>query len=369
MTVTDHLFGLNDELPTSGRVSGYAKIPFSSDLSAYGFIPMPIAVVGRGEGPTVLVLAGSFGDETESQVAATQVARMLDPAAMSGRVIVVPMANEPAARAGSRNSPVDGRNLNRTYPGDVFGTPTAIIADYIERHLMSVSDIVLDLHSDGRSIRYVPSAAIIHHSDPDMRADRLGAGMAFGAPNLLVFQSYEERNSSGAARRAGAVRIATEMGGPDPVAATVAGVLRVLKWAGVIAEAPDPPREKCAIHVVRQDKDFIYALRDGVFQPSVALGATVRAADRVGLIHDPSRPFDDPVAVTTDTDGTVVCTRGAGPVSRGDCALHLAASADDELGAEVAAARTMRWRGSARAAVAPGAAAMTRTQRRKQGNR
>ena len=353
MTVVNHLFGLSDELPSTGRVSGYAKIPYSSDVSAYGFIPMPIAIVGGDEGPTVLVLAGSFGDETESQVAATRVVRELDPAAMTGRVIMVPMANTPAARAGSRNSPVDGRNLNRSYPGDVRGTPTAIIADYIERHLMSASDLVLDLHSDGRSIRYVPSAAIIHHPDPDIRAARLGAAVAFGAPNLLVFHSFEERNSSGAARRAGTIRISTEMGGPDPVTDTVAGVLRVLAWVGVITAVPRPSRDVPAIHVVRQDKDFIYALCDGVFEPLVELGVKVRGGDRVALIHDPSRPFEEPVPVIADAGGTVVCTRGAGLAARGDCILHLGGPADAELSAEIDVARATHWPGTGRDAGAP----------------
>jgi predicted deacylase len=364
MTMTDHLLGLTDELPRAGRVSGYVKIPFSSDLSAYGFIPLPIAIVSGSDGPTVLVLAGSFGDETESPVAAAQVARMLDPATMAGRVIVVPMANQPAAHAGTRNSPVDGRNLNRSYPGDVRGTPTSIIADYIERHLMSVSDLVLDLHSDGRSIHYVPSVAIIHHPDPDLRADRLGAAVAFGAPNLLVFHSFEERNSSGAARRAGTVRIATEMGGPDPIAATVAGVLRALAWIGITSGVPKPPRQTCTVHVIRQDKDFIYALHDGVFEPLVALGSIVCAGDRVGLIHDPSRPFDKPIVVTSDTGGTVVCTRGPGLTARGDCVLHLAGSADAELIAEVEAAGAMGWNGPKRGFV-PAAPAPTARQRRR----
>src|SRR5271165_3838760 len=167
MITTDHLFGLTDELPLTGKVSGYAKIPFSSDTSAYGFVPVPLAVIGGGDGPTVLILAGSNGDEVDSQFALARLAQRLDPAILNGRVIIAPMANEPAARAGTRNSSIDGHNLNRSYPGDVRGTPTRVIADYIERHLMSVSDIVLDLHSDGRSIRYLPCATLIHHPDPD----------------------------------------------------------------------------------------------------------------------------------------------------------------------------------------------------------
>jgi predicted deacylase len=343
MTTNDHLFGLTDDLPPTGKVSGYAKIPFSSDASAYGFIPLPIAIIGGGEGPTVLLLAGSYGDELESQVAVARIARLLDPSAMNGRVIIVPMANAPAARAGLRNSPLDGANLSRSYPGDVRGTPTRVIADYIERHLMSVSDIVLDLHSDGRSIRYLPCATMIHHADPTERSLRLAAALAFGAPSVLIFHSFEERNTSGAARRAGAVRIATEIGGPDPIGTTIAGVMRVLRWAGITTEAPEAPSPESTLRVTRQDKDFIYAMADGVFEPAVSLGASVEAGALVGWIHDPSRPFAEPMPINAAASGTVVCTRGPGLAVVGDCVLHLASPADSDLAAEAEAARRIRW--------------------------
>ena len=112
---------------------------------------------------------------------------------MTGRVIIVPMANAPAAQAGRRNSPIDGLNLNRIYPGDIRGMPTAMIASYLERHLMSEADIVLDLHSGGRSLRYLPCATFIDHSDATERARRLSLALAFGGPAILMSHAYEER--------------------------------------------------------------------------------------------------------------------------------------------------------------------------------
>lgn len=341
-TSTDVLFELTDPIPVAGRHSGFVRIPFSSDASAYGFIPVPLAVVGGGEGPTVLLLAGSFGDELDSQVALTRVAATLNPAQMRGRVIVLPTANAPAARAGTRNSPIDGRNLNRSFPGDVLGTPTSVIADYIERQLMPVSDLVLDLHSDGRSMRYVPSATFIHHADPDIRARRLAVALAFGAPTVLMFHSFEDRNTSGAARRAGAVRIATEIGGPDPVGTTMAGIMRVLRWAGMIdaAVAPAPAAD---LKVVRQDGDFTYALHAGVFEPACGLGATVSAGGLAGHIHDLSRPFSAPIPVRFRSGGTVVCTRGTSLAEPGDCLMHLGTPPDRETEAEREAAACLSW--------------------------
>ena len=339
---TDLLLGLNDPLPVNGRHSGFVRIPYSSNSSAYGFVPLPLAIVSGDDGPTVLLIAGTFGDELESQVALARVARQLDPATIRGRVIMLPTANAPAARAGTRNSPLDGRNLNRSFPGDVLGTPTSVIADYIERRLMPVSDLVIDTGSDGRSFRYVPSATLIYHADPDTRARRLAIALAFGAPTTLMFYVFEDRTTSGAAHRAGTVRIATEIGGPDPIGMTIAGILRVLRWAGMI-DAAEAPRPRPTVKTVRQESDFVYALHHGVFEPACPLGTEVAAGDLAGHIYDVGRPFSTPVEIRFASAGTVVCTRGAGLAAPGDCLMHLATSPDPELEAECEAAARLAW--------------------------
>jgi predicted deacylase len=261
---------------------------------------------------------------------------------MNGRVIAMTMANLPAAAGGTRTSPIDGRNLNKSFPGDVFGTPTSMIADYIERHLMSLSDLVLDLHSDGQSLRYLPSVTLVDHPDPDVQSRRLAMARAFGAENLLRFRSFEDRSTSGAARRAGATRIGTEIGGPDPVAALMAGITRILAWAGVISDGAPAAREAHLLLTQRED-DFVYALADGVFEPAVRLGDKVSAGDLAGHIHDLTRPFATPAPVTFAVPGIVICTRGRGPAARGDCLMHLAIEADAEALAQLDEVADLRW--------------------------
>ena len=86
MQSTELLFGIADELPTEGKTSGYVKIPYPTDKSAYGFIPLPFVIVGRGEGPVALLLAGSHGDEFEGQLALGQIARGLEPEQVCGQI-------------------------------------------------------------------------------------------------------------------------------------------------------------------------------------------------------------------------------------------------------------------------------------------
>ena len=106
-------------------------------------------------------MAGNHGDEYEGQVALGKLIRSLEPAEVSGRIIILPSANFPAAMAGMRTSPLDEGNLNRSFPGDPYGGPTAQIADYIESVLLPQCDFVFDFHSGGSSLTYVPSALIM----------------------------------------------------------------------------------------------------------------------------------------------------------------------------------------------------------------
>ena len=269
---------------------------------------------------------------------------------MTGRVIIVPMANAPAAQAGRRNSPIDGLNLHRIYPGDIRGMPTAMIASYLERHLMSEADIVLDLHSGGRSLRFLPCATFIDHSDATERARRLSLALAFGSPGILMSHAYEERTASGAARRQGAVRIGTEIGGGAGVDRALVelmyrGVMNTLAWGGIVPESFADHRltPSDAIREVVPERDYVYALSDGLFEPAVLLGEKVVKGDLAGLLHDPSRMLDEPVEVRFKSSGTVACLRFPGLSHRGDCLAHVSSEFEGRFPGELEEARGSRW--------------------------
>ena len=108
-------------LEVDGKQVGYLRVPHSSHRSAYGWIPVPIASIRNGSGATVLVMAGNHGDEYEGQIIVSRLIREIEPDMVLGHMILVSMANFPAAEAGLRTSPIDGGNLNRCFPGDPTG--------------------------------------------------------------------------------------------------------------------------------------------------------------------------------------------------------------------------------------------------------
>src|SRR5512144_1559787 len=93
-----------------GKQTGFLRLPHSVHRSAYGWIPIPVACIRNGDGPTVLVMAGNHGDEYEGQIACAKLLRALDARDVRGRIVFLTSSNFPAAMAGMRTSPIDAGN-------------------------------------------------------------------------------------------------------------------------------------------------------------------------------------------------------------------------------------------------------------------
>jgi hypothetical protein len=128
-------------------------------------------VIKNGEGPTALLTGGNHGDEYEGPIALFDLARTLKAGDVSGRVIIVPAMNYPAFVAGTRTSPIDKGNMNRSFPGRPDGTVTQKIADYFQRELLPLADVVLDFHSGGKTLDFLPFCA--GHTLPDKEQEPL----------------------------------------------------------------------------------------------------------------------------------------------------------------------------------------------------
>ena len=141
---------------TPGKQQGFLQVPYSHNLGGWANIFIPCTVIARGNGPTVLILAGNHGDEYQGQIAIMKLARELEAGKVSGRLILIPSLNFPAARASTRLSPLDGMNMNRAFPGEAEGPVTSQIAHHLRTVLFPISDAVIDIHSGGRSMEFVP---------------------------------------------------------------------------------------------------------------------------------------------------------------------------------------------------------------------
>ena len=314
-----------------GKHCDYVRLPHSVHRSAYGWLPLPIVCISHGEGPTVLLMSGTHGDEYEGQVTLTRLARELEPQDIAGRVIIFPMANYPAAKAGLRTSPIDDVNLNRVFPGDPDGSPTLMIAHFIETVLMKIADFGLDLHSGGSSLHYLPTTVSATYEDETRNHQVREMMQVFGAPHSFFFPRGHAGggNSNHASERSGLLSFTTEMGGsgtvtPHCLKICSDGVMRVLHHIGVLKTSRVAPSDTPSrmLHAPTFDY-FTYASELGLFEPTVELGDEVKAGQRAGFIHTPETPWQEPTEMTFTSDGLVICKRIPGRVERGDCLFHL----------------------------------------------
>lgn len=316
------------DLGRDGKQEGFLRLPHSVHRSAYGFLAIPIVSIRNGKGPRVLLTAGNHGDEYEGQIALTKLVRAVAPAEISGQVIVIPMLNFPAAQAGMRTSPIDEGNLNRTFPGDPDGRPTAMIAHYVESVLMPEIDVSIDLHSGGSSLIYVPGTLARHHTDEKRLDTVLGMLRAFGAPNAyLMGVGAEDRSILAAAERVGIIGMSAELGGAgmvtrETLGVTERGVLNVLRHLGVLSGTAEP-RSTRIMQVIRA-AHYVYSPDPGLFEPLAELGDGVKQGQLAGRVHFPETPWREPTPVHFLGDGLVVCKRVPARVERGDCVYHLA---------------------------------------------
>ncbi len=158
--------------------------------------PVPCHVLqGRAAGPTLLVTAGIHGAEYAS-IAAAQRLATLDPAALTGRLVIVPIVNTSAYVARSIYlNPLDGKNLNRVFPGRADGSASERLAHWLVHELMTGADAYLDLHGGDLIEALTPfaihwrddaaSAAMADAFGLPFRIEEAGAGMTFAAAHDL----------------------------------------------------------------------------------------------------------------------------------------------------------------------------------------
>ena len=204
------------DLQAPGRSIGHLLIPYSDNDHAYSTIPIPVAVISGGTGPTVLITAGTHGDEWEGQVIVRRILASVNAGDLNGRLILLPSHNLPAVRSSSRCSPIDGENLNRAFPGDPDGGPTRMLADFVEGDLLPRCDYAMDLHSGGSASDYLSCAFLRIDEEYRRTEQKVASAIALGLPyTFVVAAGGENRSLSAAADRQDVIMVATELGGND----------------------------------------------------------------------------------------------------------------------------------------------------------
>jgi len=318
----------NIDFEVDGIQHGHLSLPYSGNRSAWGCIRVPISVIKNGTGPTVTLIGGNHGDEYEGPITLMRLSTEIDPESVSGRIILIPCLNSPAIEAETRLSPIDQVNMNRAFPGDPQGTVTYKIADYITRHIVSISDIVLDLHSGGKTLNFIPLAAVHFLSDKEQQSAAEKLMIAFGAPNSLRMRELDDRGMlDTTVETLGKVFVTTELGGGgsatfESLSITYIGCMNLLRCSGVLAG--DMQLRSTRMLEMPDSDSFIVAEDHGFLEMTVALGSDTYNGGMLARVYPLERTGRSPQCYYAKRNGVLMARHHAGVVKPGDCLAVIA---------------------------------------------
>jgi predicted deacylase len=250
-----------------------------------------VAINGARPGPAVLITGGIHGSEYASIDAVVRLAAALDPAAVSGQILLLPVVN-PAAfwQRSAYVSPIDRLNLNRVFPGKPDGSFSERLAYLLVEKALRKADAYIDLHGGDIPEALIPFTLYCRTGDEAVDTHSRMMAEAFGAPALIAQVAGEAPVSGLAYTTAASFKIPsilTEDGGAGQYDAMIAmrmesgleNVLRYLKVLEGAARQFKAPRQFTRFSWVRTQAA-------GFFRPVVRVGEQVAVGQSLGVLVD-----------------------------------------------------------------------------------
>ena len=255
---------------------------------------LPVSVIhGAKPGPVLALVAGVHGQEYTPILALQNLLRTIDPAMLTGTVILVHVANMPAYLARTiYYSPADGRNLNRVFPGNADGTLSERIAHAITTEVIARATHVIDIHCGDGNESLRPYLYWITSGPPDVAEAGRQMALAFGMDHIVVDRGRPTDPAasiylSNTAITRGKPALTIESGGmaeidTDDVLRIERGVAGLMKHLKMRSEGPDP----IAAPVMLERSEVLTSGSTGIFYAAVQKSQTVAQGAVIGRITD-----------------------------------------------------------------------------------
>ena len=271
-------------------VSRFIEIPPANDSGTR----IPVSTIEGTPGPTLALIAGNHGYEYPPILALQKLRGELgSEAALRGTVVMVHVANMPSFLGRTVYfSPVDGKNLNRCYPGRPDGTVSERIAHAITTEVIDRADCVLDLHcGDGNeSLRPYVYQTVTADAALNRSIERIA--LAFGIDHIVIDYSRPTDPArsvycSNTAITRGKAAITVESGylgctDEQCVDQIADGVLGVMRELGMLIDGP-PPLESA---VYLDPVEVLSSPATGILYPHVKRGESVDKGQLLARITD-----------------------------------------------------------------------------------
>ncbi len=272
------------------KVFGAIEVPPGRDTS----LSIPIVIVsGARQSPVLALVSGAHGTEYASIIALEKLIAMLNPAEISGSVIIVPLVNIPSfERKVVHVNPIDGKSMNRMYPGNPEGTQTERASFLIAKQVVEQCDHLIDYHG-GDLDESLRQYSYWTKTGNDAQ-DRISREMvlAFGLDHIIIStERPKDPNASryleNTATTRGKPSITVEAGHagtvePEDVNALVQGTLSVMRYLKMLAGSPDKVEHPVWIEKVVP----LTSSQTGIFYPLLKRGTYVQEGMKVGYVTD-----------------------------------------------------------------------------------
>jgi len=300
--------------------SGYLSVPQGIDDGT----KIPITIVhGADDGPVLALIAGTHGYEYPGITALQRLRKSLDPSDVSGTIIMVHVANLPSFLGRTiYYSPVDGKNLNRMYPGDAEGSLSQRIAHIVTSEVIDRADFLIDLHSGDGNESLRPYVYMPLTGETILDDAAKGLAVAFGLDHIVIDEAPlrsidDSLYTDQTALVRGIPAITTEtgqMGSNDDYWVDMAesGIWNVLRHLEMI-----PGDEEINDGITwLTDYQVIQSPHTGIFRAAVRDGYIISKGAKLGVLVD---FFGDEIQeIRAPFSGVVNYVIGTPPVSEGE---------------------------------------------------
>jgi predicted deacylase len=272
------------------KASGTLDVPAGSDAATH----IPVVVIhGVRPGPVLALVSGAHGTEYSSIISLERLIDQLEPAQISGTVIIVPLVNLGSfEQRVAHVNPTDGKSMNRFYPGNMTGTQTERASAIITKEVVEQCDHLMDLHGGDtdESLRPYSYWTVTGNAAVDRVSHDMA--LAFGLDHIIISADRpkdpnQSRYLENTATTRGKPSLAAEAGyagtvETDDVNALVNGCLNVMRYLKMMAG-----EVKMIEHPVWIDPvQAVTSEVGGMFYPLVKRGTYAAQGMVVGYVTD-----------------------------------------------------------------------------------
>jgi len=306
-----------DELPRGELCRRWVEIS-SAALGSPVLVPV-LAARGRQDGPVLGVTAALHGNELNGIPVIQRLFRELDPAALKGTLVGVPVLNVPSFLAQERIFP-DDADLNRVMPGRPDGGESDVYTHRLLEKLLTRVRFLVDLHT--ASFGRVNS----HYVRADMQSEVIAELARAQNAEIIVNSTGERGTLRLLLGQQGIACVTVELGDPyiyQPamIDRGLTGVRNTLRHLGMLkGKVTKPPRP--AVECSRAY--WLYTDRGGLLEVLPDVGTRVEPGEIVARL---TNVFGDEVHRYAAPEAGIVVGKSSNPVNHtGGRILHLGIS-------------------------------------------